>query len=109
MMCYTGHHKGLNKMITSDRTPEVVKRRFLCKPSDYEVICMVARNLPYQFEEEHFKGRPMTGGVLGKGRIVWVQRSLEVKSRFASALSVSAYAEGIGIVSVDARCLVRAS
>lgn len=96
-------------MINSEQPPDIAKSRFLCKPRDYEVICMVARNLPYQCEDEHFKGRPMIGGVLGKGRIVWVQRSLEAKRRFVGASPVSVYAEGIGIVSVDPRCLVRAN
>ena len=35
-------------MINSEQPPDIAKSRFLCKPRDYEVICMVARNLPYQ-------------------------------------------------------------
>jgi hypothetical protein len=75
----------------------------LNKPEDYKETCVISRNIPYQFEDELFKGKSMAGGVLGKGRIVWVQSFLETKKRSA----VSAYAEGIGIVSVDPRYLVR--
>jgi hypothetical protein len=79
----------------------------LNKPEDYKETCVISRNIPYQFEDELFKGKSMAGGVLGKGRIVWVQSSLETKKPSASAHPVSAYAEGIGIVSVDPRYLVR--
>ena len=79
----------------------------MSKPEDYKETCVILRNIPYQCEDELFKGMPMAGGVLGKGRIVWVQSFLETKKHSASAYSVSAYAEGIGIVSVDPRYLVR--
>ena len=80
----------------------------MSKPEDYKETCMIVRNIPYQCEDELFKGMS-AGGVLGKGRTVWVQSFLETKKRSASAHSVSAYAEGIGIVSVDPRYLVRPS
>ena len=81
----------------------------LSKPEAYQETCVIVRNIPYQCEDELFQGMSVTGGVLGKGRIVWVQSFLETKKRSASAYSVSAYAEGIGIVSVDPRYLVRAN
>ena len=77
----------------------------MTKPKDYEETCMIVRNIPYQCEDHRYKGRSMTGGVLGKGRIVWVQSLLETKER---PISITAYVEDIGIVSIDPHYLVRA-
>ncbi len=76
------------------------------KPRGYEEICVTVRNIPYQCEEEQHRGRSMTGGVLGKGRTVWVQSFRETKNSSFSAY-VSAYVEGIGMVSVDPHYLIR--
>jgi hypothetical protein len=64
---------------------------------------MIVRNIPYQFEDELCEGT-MPGGVLGKGREVWVRDFTATRKR-----PVSAYVDGIGMVTVDPRCLVRAS
>ena len=78
----------------------------MTKPHDYEETCIIIRNIPYQCEDERYKGRSMTGGVLGKGRKVWVQSLVGTRKR---SVSISAYVEDIGIVSVDPHYLVRAS
>jgi hypothetical protein len=77
----------------------------MTKPPDYEQTCMIVRNIPYQCEDSRYKGRWMTGGVLGKGRIVWVKNFIETEER---PISISAYVEDIGIVSIDPHYLVRA-
>jgi hypothetical protein len=81
----------------------------MSKPQDYEETCVTVRNVPYQCEDSNSMGRSLTGGVLGKGRIVWVQNLLKMKRRALPSYSVSAYVEDIGIVSVDPRCLILAS
>lgn len=78
------------------------------KPRDYEEICVTVRNIPYQCEDEQHRERSITGGVLGKGRTVWVQSSLETKKSSFSAYG-SAYVEGIGMVLVDPHYLIRSS
>jgi hypothetical protein len=40
----------------------------------------------------------MTGGVLGKGQTVWVQSLAKTRKR---PITITAYVEDIGIVSVD--------
>lgn len=74
------------------------------KPTGYEETCMTVRNIPYQLADERYKGMSMTGGVLGKGRTVWVQ-SLD-KTR-KGPIRITAYVEDIGIVSVDPHYLAR--
>jgi hypothetical protein len=76
------------------------------KPQNYEENCVIVRNIPYQFEDELSEGT-MPGGVLGKGREVWVRDFTAMRKRPISVNSVSAYVEGIGMVTVDPRCLVR--
>lgn len=78
----------------------------MMKPQDYEETCMIVRNIPYQCEDHRYKGRWMTGGVLGKGRIVWVRSLMETKKR---DISISAYVEDIGIVSIDPHYLIPAN
>jgi hypothetical protein len=34
----------------------------MSKPENYEEICLILRNIPYQFEDEHFKGMSINGG-----------------------------------------------
>jgi hypothetical protein len=80
----------------------------MSKPQNYDENCVIVRNIPYQLEDELYEG-PMPGGVLGKGREVWVRDFTATKKRPVSVNSVSAYVEGIGMVTVDPRCLVRAS
>jgi hypothetical protein len=56
--------------------------------------------MTYQCEDEHFNGMH-TGGVLGKGQVVWIRKSP------AFAYAISAYVEGVGLVTIDPRFLVR--
>jgi hypothetical protein len=79
----------------------------MSRPQNYGENCVIVRNIPYQFEDELCEGT-MPGGVLGKGREVWVRDFTATRKRPVSANSVSAYVDGIGMVTVDPRCLVRA-
>jgi hypothetical protein len=71
------------------------------KPQNYKETCKVVRNLPYQAEEGSYAG----GGVINRGRIVWIQQRLGEK---ASEPLIRAFADGIGLISLDRRFLVRA-
>lgn len=75
----------------------------MSKPRLYEQLRVVVRDLPCQRQEQCFSGLQMPGGLLGIGRVVWIQKLLEPPTRF-----VSAYVEGIGIVSVDRQCFAPA-
>jgi hypothetical protein len=71
------------------------------RPHDYDEVRVTVRNMTYQCEDEHFNGMHTTGGVLCKGQVVWIKKS----PSFAHA--ISAYVEGVGLVTIDPRFLVR--
>jgi hypothetical protein len=81
----------------------------MSKPQDYEETYVTVRNVPYQCEDSNFMGRSLTGGVLGKGRVVWAKNLLKMKKQSLPTYFVSAYVEEIGIVLVDPRCLMLAT
>jgi len=84
----------------------------MTKPETYDETCVIVRNMPYECEDDHRRGSFTAGGVLGKGWIVWVQRRAETRNSSVSpsrAASVTAFVDGIGVVSVDPRCLASAS
>jgi hypothetical protein len=64
---------------------------------------VTVRNITYLCEDEHFDGMPMSGGVLGKGQLVWIRNC----PSFGNV--ISAYVAEIGLVRIDSRFLVRAS
>jgi hypothetical protein len=71
------------------------------RPHDYDEVRVTVRNLTYQCEDEHFNGMHTTGGVLSKGQTVWIRKSPGLTH------AISAYVEGIGLVTIDPRFLVR--
>ncbi len=75
----------------------------MSKPQLYDQLRVIVRNLPCQRQEQGFSGSRMSGGLLGIGRAIWIQKLLEPPTRL-----VSAYVEGIGIVSVDRQCFAPA-
>jgi hypothetical protein len=71
------------------------------KPKEYRDLYTLTRNAPYLTSEP---GTPRCGGVLNTGKTVYLkQRVGEKRSRG----SVSAYAEGIGVIQIDSRFLMR--
>lgn len=70
------------------------------RPHDYDEVRVTVRNMAYQCEKEHSNGMH-TGGVLSKGQVVWIRKSP------AFAYEISAYVEGVGLVMIDPRFLVR--
>ena len=70
------------------------------KPKGYSDLYTLTRNAPYLTGEE----TPRCGGVLNIGKAVYLQeRAKEKKPRGP----VSAYAEGIGVIVIDSRFLMR--
>ena len=70
------------------------------RPHDYDEVRVTVRNMTYQCDDERFNGMH-TGGVLSKGQIVWIRKSP------VFAYAISAYVEGVGLVTIDPRFLVR--
>ena len=75
----------------------------LMKPQEYREIYTVMGNTPYQVEEDSIKGLSSDGGVLSKGRVVWVKK--QVGKQSPQSL-ISAYAEEVGLISLDPRFLI---
>ncbi len=72
----------------------------MTKPQDYREERVVMRETHYQVNEGAPKGTHAVTGSLATGRVVWVQDHSEVPD----GLTISAYAEGIGIVALSAHC-----
>ena len=72
------------------------------KPPEYREACTVIGDINYQVEEGQLQGTHSSSGSLNIGRVVYLQHSLE---EIKDEASVSAYIEGIGIVSLDPHCL----
>ena len=75
------------------------------KPNEYREVFILARNAPYQIDDGAPKGTPGNGGVLQSGRVIYLGQQAGEKKPTGS---VSAYAEGIGVISLDPRFLTRA-
>jgi hypothetical protein len=75
------------------------------KPDDYRETCTVISDIHYQVREGTAQGTHPSSGTLHKGRVVWLQKDPQQSN--AESL-VPAYAEGVGIVLLDPRCLVHA-
>ena len=74
------------------------------RPELFEQPFVAIRNLPYLCEDSNGAGHS-SGGVLGVGQTVWGENQARHKSKLHPA---RAYVEGVGIVSLDPRWLVRA-
>jgi hypothetical protein len=69
------------------------------RPTEFRETYMVTQKSPYEVKTEC----PGHGGVLNIGRVVWIKQRLAARTALDS---VSAYAEGIGMVWLDPRNLV---
>jgi hypothetical protein len=75
------------------------------KPSQYCETYTLAQTAPYLIDDEVYKGTPWNGGVLKFGRVAFLNQQATERRPIGS---VSAYAEGIGVISLDSRFLIRA-
>jgi hypothetical protein len=74
------------------------------KPQECEESYTVMGNTPYAMEGDTLMGTTtMDGGVLGRGQIVWMRKRLGKQSLHPL---VSAYAEKLGLISLDPRFLI---
>ena len=71
------------------------------KPQDFRKERVVACDVRYQVSENGRRETHAASGTISAGRVVWVQE--EQAQKDASPV-VAAYAEGIGIVSLDPQC-----
>lgn len=74
----------------------------MTKPQSFHEQRVVASETKYQVSDASQKGPQAGSGTLAAGRVVWVQGSADGR---AQQPSVDAYAEGIGVVSLDVNCL----
>ncbi len=77
----------------------------MLKPETFQQPYVACRHLPYQCGEAANDLSPSSGGVLCKGQMVWTTQSYPSTER---PLSVTAFVDDIGIVSLDPHWLVRA-
>jgi hypothetical protein len=75
-------------------------------PPQFRKMYLIADDIPYRAEESSYKGTHPSQGVLHKGRVVWLERKIEGMDADAT---VSAYAEGVGVVLLAARHLQSSS
>jgi len=81
---------------------KITQKEGYMKPKEYRELYTLTRNAPYLTGEA---GTPRCGGVLNTGKTVYLKQGVGEKR---SSGPVSAYAEGIGVILVDSRFLIRA-
>ncbi len=62
---------------------------------------MIRHETAYQVDEAYPKGPQAGTGVLGAGRVVWTEKS----GSLAAHAQAKAFADGIGVVSIEAASL----
>lgn len=72
------------------------------RPREYQSACTVTGEIAYEVRDAATKGTHAGRGNLSTGRVVWVSEPLSEK---VSDGSVLAYAEGIGVISVERQSL----
>ena len=72
------------------------------KPQELSVQRVVASQTEYRVADPSKKGFQPGSGMLAPGRVVWIQKTSGPESQDSS---VAAYAEGIGVVSLNTDCL----
>jgi hypothetical protein len=75
----------------------------MTKPQEYKEERVIQRDTPYKADDRFPMGPQCGSGVLAVGRVVWTE-GIESSD---SDQAVIAFAEGVGVVSVEARSLRR--
>ncbi len=68
------------------------------KPQEFRFTCVITQETPYLIAPGVPQGVQPGKGILHIGRVVWLENKMDEDS--AKAL-VSAYAEGIGVITID--------
>jgi len=71
----------------------------MTKPNEFWEVYIAIQNIPYSRESPQGLA---SGGVLAKGQLVWVQTMIDAEER---PISISAFVDNIGIISLDPRWL----
>lgn len=72
------------------------------KPNDFRQPFTIAQEVPYRVQEGDLKGTHSSSGSLAIGRVVWVR---EMPKDDEPDQRVLVYAEGVGVVSIEAHFL----
>jgi hypothetical protein len=75
----------------------------MTRPNEFQEGYIAIQNVPYLRESPQDLG---SGGVLAKGQLVWLQTMFDAEEQ---PISISAFVDGIGIISVDPRLLAVAN
>ena len=70
----------------------------MTKPSEFREVYIAIQNIPYLRESPQ---ELVSGGVLAKGQLVWVQTMFNAEER----PTISAFVDDVGVISLDARWL----
>ncbi len=76
------------------------------RPAEYRHSCTVSKEVPYSVVDSASKGTHSGEGILNIGRVVWLDHKLESSSGGATC---TAFADGIGLITVDPRSLSNVS
>lgn len=79
---------------------------YAIRPEGYRETCVVTRDVPHTVAEGETEGTHTSSGTLHVGRVIWIQRKL---ADCEDDARISAFADGVGIMEVDPRCLGHAS
>jgi hypothetical protein len=74
----------------------------MVRPEAFQQPYIALQNVPYLCGDDPSKAG--SGGVLSRGKTVWARQSDASQS---AAGSITAYVEGVGLISVNPRALVR--
>jgi hypothetical protein len=75
----------------------------MTRPQEFQKAYRATRNTPY------LRGSPLalaSGGVLAQGKLVWLQSTFSAETR---PISISAFVDDIGIITLDPRWLAIAN
>ena len=74
----------------------------MTKPQEYREQRIVSQDTQYRADTHFAHGPQASSGVLSTGRVVWIKAAEETST---DGSKVPAYAEGIGIVALEAQAL----
>ena len=74
----------------------------MTKPMEYREQRTILHDTHYEVDGQFGKGPQAGSGTLTTGRVVWIENAAGLP---AEASTVTAFAEGIGVVAVEARSL----
>ncbi len=77
----------------------------MLRPKTFQEAHVAFRNIPYALNNGASEGNPQSGGVLSRGQTVWTRECFALGT---CPESTTAFVDGVGLVALDPRWLVRA-